>query len=101
MASSNSFLCFSLGLGVGVAAGLLLAPQEGSETRSMLAEKASGTGDYLKTKVREGSDYVAEKTEQGKAYVKDAAQNAGDLVDRATSKVQKASAQAAGQTSAG
>jgi gas vesicle protein len=101
MAGSNSFLCFSLGLGVGIAAGLLLAPQEGAETRSMLAEKATGTGDYLKTKAREGSDFVAEKTEQGKAYVRDAAKNAGDLVDQAKSKVQNASAQAAGQTSAG
>ena len=39
---------FFLGLGVGVAAGLLFAPKSGEETRKLLRDRAVDSGDYLK-----------------------------------------------------
>ncbi|HEY3738553.1 MAG TPA: YtxH domain-containing protein [Bryobacteraceae bacterium] len=39
---------FFLGLGVGVAVGLLFAPKTGEETRRLIRDRASDSGDYLK-----------------------------------------------------
>ena len=55
---------FLLGLGIGITAGVLLAPSSGSETRKYLADKAA-----------EGSDYMAEQGRQLK-------ESASDLYDR-------------------
>jgi gas vesicle protein len=55
---------FLLGLGIGITAGVLLAPKSGSETRKYIADKAA-----------EGTDYV---TDQGR-QLKD---TASDLYDR-------------------
>jgi len=42
--------CFFFGLGVGVAAGVLMAPRAGAKTREQIVEKA-----------REGQDYIAKE----------------------------------------
>lgn len=39
---------FFLGLGVGVAVGLLFAPKTGEETRRLIRDRAADSGDYLK-----------------------------------------------------
>ena len=39
---------FFLGVGVGVAVGLLFAPKSGEETRRLLRDRAADSGDYLK-----------------------------------------------------
>ena len=39
---------FFLGLGVGVAVGLLFAPKSGEETRRLIRDRAVDSGDYLK-----------------------------------------------------
>jgi len=39
---------FFLGLGVGVAVGLLFAPKSGEETRRLIKDRAVDSGDYLK-----------------------------------------------------
>jgi gas vesicle protein len=39
---------FFLGLGVGVAVGLLFAPKSGEETRRLIRDRAADSGDYLK-----------------------------------------------------
>lgn len=97
MACSNKLLYFSLGVGAGVVTGLLLAPQEGSQTRDLLAGKANDAGDYLKTRAREGSDYLAEKSERGRNIVKESAKFAGDYVNKAKSTVKGAAAESADQ----
>ena len=48
MNNTNELKCFALGLGVGVTAGLLLAPKSGSEVRQYLQSKAAEGTDYLK-----------------------------------------------------
>ena len=42
-----SFLWFLAGFGTGLAAGLMLAPAAGSETRRALAGRAAGAREYL------------------------------------------------------
>jgi len=44
---------FFLGLGIGVAAGILFAPKAGEETRRMLRDKAGEGKDYLRRRSEE------------------------------------------------
>ena len=55
---------FCLGLGIGVAVGILFAPKSGEETRA-----------YLRNKAEEGKDYVKRRGDE----LRD---SAGDLIDR-------------------
>ena len=48
MEDDNKFSYFFLGLGLGVAAGLLFAPKSGPETRDLLRSKADEGKEYLK-----------------------------------------------------
>lgn len=48
MEDNSKLSYFFLGLGVGVAAGILFAPKSGSETREYLVTKADEGRDYLK-----------------------------------------------------
>jgi gas vesicle protein len=49
----NGLSSFLLGLGVGVAVGMLFAPKSGEETRELIKNKAGEGGEYLKQR---GSD---------------------------------------------
>ncbi|HBY60793.1 MAG TPA: YtxH domain-containing protein [Solibacterales bacterium] len=60
---------FLLGLGVGVAAGLLLAPKSGEETRQLLRSKADEGADYLKRRSGELKDQAGDLLERGKTAV--------------------------------
>ena len=51
---------FFLGLGVGVAVGLLFAPSSGEETRKLIRDRAADSGDYLK---RQSSDIKSSATD--------------------------------------
>ena len=44
----NGLSSFLLGLGVGVAIGMLFAPKSGSETRKLIKNKAGEGGEYIK-----------------------------------------------------
>lgn len=67
MEDDNKLSYFFLGLGLGVAAGILFAPKAGNETRELIKSKAGESTDYLKK--RSG----------------DIKESAGDLVDRGRS----------------
>jgi gas vesicle protein len=69
MEDDSKFSYFFLGLGLGVAAGILFAPKAGTETRG-----------YLKEKAHEGTDYVKRRSD-------DIRSTAQDLVDRGRSVV--------------
>ena len=56
MEDDRRFSYFFLGLGIGVAAGLLLAPKSGAETREFLLEKADEGKEFLKRKSGELRD---------------------------------------------
>jgi gas vesicle protein len=75
MEEKNGFGYFLLGLGIGVAAGILLAPRTGEETRQLLADKAGEGADYLRSRAQDGSEFVKQRTG-------DVKQSAADLYEK-------------------
>lgn len=64
MEDTNKLSFFFLGLGLGVAIGILFAPKSGQETR-----------EFIKSKAGEGQDYVKRKAE-------DLRESAGGAIDK-------------------
>jgi gas vesicle protein len=69
MADENKFTYFILGFGIGVAAGILFAPQSGEETRGMLRAKAGEGKDYLKKRGADLYESAGDLVEKGKSAV--------------------------------
>ncbi len=69
MDEDNKFSYFFLGLGLGVAAGLLFAPKSGPETRDMIRSKADEGKEYLRRRSNEVRDQAADAIERGKSTV--------------------------------
>lgn len=82
MEERSGFGYFLLGLGVGVAAGILWAPRTGEETRQLLADKAGEGADYMKNRAQEGADYVRQRSD-------DLKQSASELYEKGRSTVTK------------
>lgn len=80
MEEKSGFGYFLLGLGIGVAAGILWAPRAGEETRQLLADKAGEGADYLKARTQEGTEYVRQRAEDIKG-------SAADLYEKGRSTV--------------
>ncbi len=80
MEEKSGFGYFLLGLGIGVAAGMLWAPRAGEETRQLLADKAGEGADYLKARTQEGTEYVRQRTDELKG-------SAADLYEKGRSTV--------------
>lgn len=58
---------FLLGLGVGVAVGMIFAPKAGAETRTLIRNRASEGGDYLRkrsSELREGATELLDKSKE-------------------------------------
>ena len=85
---------FCLGLGIGVAVGILFAPKSGEETRQLLRSKADESTDYLKRKADESTEYVKRKSEE----LKD---SAAELADKSKLAIQKQKEQLAAALEAG
>jgi gas vesicle protein len=75
MQDDNKFNYFFLGLGLGVAVGVLFAPKSGAETR-----------DFIRSKAGEGVDFVKSKTDEGLEFVK---QRGEDLRETATETIDR------------
>jgi gas vesicle protein len=75
MEEKSGFGYFLLGLGIGVAAGILWAPRAGEETRQLLADKAGEGADYLRSRAQDSTEFVRQKTE-------DLRGSASDLYER-------------------
>jgi gas vesicle protein len=75
MEERSGFGYFLLGLGIGVAAGILWAPRSGEETRQLLADRAGDGADYIRTRAQDGTEYVKSQTDNIK-------QSAADLYDK-------------------
>lgn len=69
MEDDNKFSYFFLGLGLGVAAGLLFAPKSGPETRDLLRSKADEGKEYLRRRTAEVRDQANDVIERGKSTV--------------------------------
>jgi len=69
MEDDSKFSYFFLGLGLGVAVGLLFAPKTGEETRNLIKSKADESKDYLKRRGMELRDNATDAIERGKSTV--------------------------------
>jgi hypothetical protein len=63
---SNNALYFLMGLGVGVAAGMLYAPKSGSETREFLRSKSEEGTRYAKQAASDVADLAKQKADEFK-----------------------------------
>jgi len=82
MEERSGFGYFLLGLGLGVAAGVLWAPRPGEETRQLLADKAGEGADYLKSRTTEGKDYVRQRADDLKDSASDIYEKGKSTVTR-------------------
>jgi gas vesicle protein len=57
---------FLVGIGVGVVAGMLFAPQAGAETRGLLMDRAGRGRDYLRDRSGSLKDSASELIERGR-----------------------------------
>ena len=60
MDDDKRFSYFIMGLGIGVAAGILFAPKAGEETRRLILDKAGDSTDYLRCRSTELRDQATE-----------------------------------------
>jgi gas vesicle protein len=60
---------FFLGLGVGVAVGILFAPKTGEETRQLIRSKADESKDYLRRRSEELRGSANDMVDRGKSTV--------------------------------
>lgn len=76
MAEQNSGISyFVVGLGIGVAIGMLMAPRSGEETRQLLRARADEGKDFLRTKADESREFVRRRGTELR-------ESASDLIDR-------------------
>lgn len=69
MDDDNKFSYFFLGLGLGVAVGLLFAPKTGTETRELIRSKADEGKEYLKRRTADLKDTASDAIEKGRSAV--------------------------------
>jgi gas vesicle protein len=66
MSEDNKMSYFFLGLGMGVAVGVLFAPKSGMETREFIRGKAEEGTDYVKRRSEDLRDSASDAVERGK-----------------------------------
>jgi gas vesicle protein len=81
MEDDNKFSYFFLGLGLGVAVGLLFAPKSGAETRELLLTKADEGKEYLKRRTSDLRESAEEAIEKGKTAVSRQRDNLSSAVE--------------------
>ena len=81
MEDDNKFSYFFLGLGLGVAVGLLFAPKSGAETRELLLTKADEGKEYLKRRTSDLRESAEEVIEKGKTAVSRQRDNLSSAVE--------------------
>jgi len=69
MEDDNKLSFFFLGLGLGVAVGVLFAPKSGTETRDLLSSRAEEGADYVKRRGEELVDTAADAVDKGKQTI--------------------------------
>ena len=69
MDDNKGLAYFFLGLGVGVAVGMVFAPVSGSEARGLIRTKASEGGDFIRRRGEELRDTATDVVQRGKEVV--------------------------------
>lgn len=81
MEDDNKLSYFCLGLGLGVAVGVLFAPKSGAETRDLLRSKAEEGADFVKQRGTELRDTATEAIDRSKQTIKRHKENLSAAVD--------------------
>jgi gas vesicle protein len=81
MEEDNKFSYFFLGLGLGVAVGVLFAPRSGEETREIIKTKTGEGADYVKRRSSELRDAATDALERGKDSLRKQRDNLTAAVD--------------------
>ena len=81
MEDDNKLSYFFLGLGLGVAVGVLFAPKSGEETREFLRSKAEEGTDYVKRRAEELRDNAADAIDRSKDSIRRHKENLSAAVD--------------------
>jgi len=81
MEDDNKLSFFFLGLGLGVAVGVLFAPKSGSETREFLRSKADEGTDFVKRRAEDLRDSAADALDRSKDTIRRHKDNLSAAVD--------------------
>jgi gas vesicle protein len=81
MEDDNKLSYFCLGLGLGVAVGVLFAPKSGAETRDYLRSRAEDGTDYVKRRANDLRDTAAEAIDRSKETIRRQKENLSAAVD--------------------
>ena len=81
MEDDNKLSYFFLGLGLGVAVGVLFAPKSGAETREFLRSKAEEGTDYVKQRADDLKETAAETLERSKQTIQKQKDNLAAAVE--------------------
>ena len=81
MDEDNKLSYFFLGLGLGVAVGVLFAPKSGEETRGLIRDKANEGAEYVKRRSVDLREQAAETLERGKETLRRHKDNLSAAVD--------------------
>lgn len=81
MEEDSKFSYFFLGLGLGVAVGVLFAPKSGEETREYIRSKAGEGADYVRRRGSDLRDAAEDAIDRGKETVRRQKDNLSAAVD--------------------
>jgi len=81
MDDSSGFSYFFLGLGIGVAVGIVFAPKSGEETRELIKEKAAEGSDYVKRRSQDLRYQAEDLVDRGKTAVNQQKEQLNAAVD--------------------
>jgi gas vesicle protein len=70
MEEDSKFSYFFLGLGLGVAVGVLFAPKSGEETREYIRSKAGEGADYVRRRSSDLRDAAEDAIDRGKETIR-------------------------------
>ena len=77
----NGLSSFLMGLGVGVAIGMLFAPKSGQETRDLIKNKAGEGTDYLKQRSTEFRDTASGWMDKGRDVLRTQKESLSDAME--------------------
>jgi len=81
MQDDNKVSYFFLGLGLGVAVGVLFAPKSGEETREFLRSKAEEGTDFVKRRAEDLRDTASDAIDRSKEGIRRHKENLAAAVD--------------------
>jgi gas vesicle protein len=98
MEENKGLSYFFLGLGLGVAVGMMFAPQAGADTRGLLRNKAMEGGDYLRKRGEELKENAEDLLQRGKTMVSNQREQLSAAVEAGKQAYRESISQAAEST---